>query len=163
MTSSTGCGSGVFAGATGLHLNNMLGEEDLTGHGRPRPGERLTSMMAPTIAEGPDGAVLVAGSSGSARIRSAMHRVLVALIEHGLEPREAVDLPRIHVTAAGLDCEHGFPAETLAELERLGERVISWPDRNLYFGGAQVATLRAGRFAAAGDPRRGGGAVVVEP
>ncbi len=163
MTSSTGCGSGVFAGITGLHLNNMLGEEDLTGHGRPRPGERLTSMMSPTIAEGPDGSVLVAGSSGSARIRSAMHRVLGALIEHGLEPREAVDLARIHVTPAGLDCEHGFPAETLTELERLGERVISWPDRNLYFGGAQVATLRAGTFAAAGDPRRGGDAVVVQP
>jgi gamma-glutamyltranspeptidase/glutathione hydrolase len=153
----------VFAGATGLHLNNMLGEEDLTGHGQPRPGERLTSMMSPTIAEGPDGSVLVAGSSGSARIRSAMHRVLGALIEHGLDPREAVDLPRIHVTPAGLDCEHGFPAETLSELERLGERVISWPDRNIYFGGAQVATLRAGQFAAAGDPRRGGDAVVVQP
>ena len=38
MTSSTGCGSGMFAGSTGLHLNNMLGEEDLTGHGSPRPG-----------------------------------------------------------------------------------------------------------------------------
>ena len=61
MTSSTGCGSGVFVGSTGLHLNNMLGEEDLTGHGAPRPGERLTSMMSPTIAEGPDGSVLVAG------------------------------------------------------------------------------------------------------
>ena len=92
-----------------------------------------------------------------------MHRVLGALIEHGLEPREAVDLPRIHVTPAGLDCEHGFPPDTLAGLERLGERVISWPDRSIYFGGAQVATLRAGLLKAAGDPRRGGDAVVVEP
>lgn len=163
MTSSTGCGSGVFAGRTGLHLNNMLGEEDLTGHGQPRPGERLTSMMSPTIADGPDGSVLVAGSSGSARIRSAMHRVLGALIEHGLEPREAVDLPRIHVTPAGLDCEFGFPAATLAELEGMGERVIAWPDTSIYFGGAQVAVLRGGRLGAAGDPRRGGDAVVVEP
>jgi gamma-glutamyltranspeptidase/glutathione hydrolase len=163
MTSSTGCGSGVFAGTTGLHLNNMLGEEDLTGYGAPRPGERLTSMMSPTIAEGPDGAVLVAGSSGSARIRSAMLRVLSALIEHGLEPRDAVDLPRIHVTPAGLDCEFGFPEATLHELAELGERVIAWPDRNIYFGGAQVATFRDGRLAAAGDPRRGGDAVVVGP
>jgi gamma-glutamyltranspeptidase len=91
-----------------------------------------------------------------------MHRVLGAMIEHGLEPREAVDLPRIHVTRAGLDCEYGFEAETLRELERMGEHVIAWPDRNIYFGGAQVATLRAGRFAAAGDPRRGGDAVVVQ-
>ena len=35
MTCSTGCGSGVFVGDTGLHMNNMLGEEDLTG-GRRR-------------------------------------------------------------------------------------------------------------------------------
>ena len=41
--------------------------------------------------------------------------------------------------------------------------MIAWPDRNIYFGGAQVATSRGGRFAAAGDPRRGGDAVVVGP
>ena len=150
MTSSTGCGSGVFAGSTGLHLNNMLGEEDLTGHGQPRPGERLTSMMSPTIAEGPDGSVLVAGSSGSARIRSAMHRVLGALIEHGLEPREAVDLPRIHVTPAGLDCEYGFPGRDVARARAAGRA------RHLVAGSQHLLRRCAGGDAAR-RPVRGGG------
>ncbi len=163
LTSSTGCGSGVFVGDTGLHLNNMLGEEDLMGRRRLRPGDRLTSMMSPTIVEGPDGVLHVAGSSGSARIRSAMYRVLTGLIDHGLDPRAAVDLPRLHVSAAGIDCEVGFPAATLRELEAGGETIIAWPDRNIYFGGAQVATRRGARLAAAGDDRRGGDAVVVEP
>jgi gamma-glutamyltranspeptidase/glutathione hydrolase len=161
LTSSTGCGSGVFIGDTGLHLNNMLGEEDLTGHGALAIGSRLTSMMAPSVVEGPDGLLAVLGSSGSARIRSALHRVVSAVVEYGLDPREAVDLPRIHVTADGLDCEHGFEPAVLDELEALGERVVRWPDRNLYFGGAQVAVARGGRLLAAGDPRRGGDSAVV--
>jgi gamma-glutamyltranspeptidase/glutathione hydrolase len=163
MTSSTGCGSGVFVADTGLHLNNMLGEEDLTGHHVPRAGSRLTSMMSPTIATGRDGRLIVAGSSGSARIRSAMHRVLVGLIENDLSPAEAIELPRIHVGPGGLDCEPGFPEATLAELEAMGEPVVRWPDRSLYFGGAQIAVSHHGLVDAAGDPRRGGDAVTVLP
>jgi gamma-glutamyltranspeptidase/glutathione hydrolase len=89
--------------------------------------------------------------------------VLVGLIEHGLTPREAVDLPRVHIGPGGLDCEYGFPSETLTRLEELGEPVVRWPDRNLYFGGAQVAVARRGVVDAAGDPRRGGDAVTVLP
>ena len=47
LSASLGSGSGVVVPGTGIHLNNMLGEADLvTG---ARPGERLTSMMAPSI------------------------------------------------------------------------------------------------------------------
>jgi gamma-glutamyltranspeptidase/glutathione hydrolase len=50
LSSSTGCGSGVFVPGTGIQLNNMLGELDLNPVGRAtRPGRRLTSMMAPSI------------------------------------------------------------------------------------------------------------------
>ena len=102
-------------------------------------------------------------SSGSARIRSALHRVVTALIDHDLPPREAIELPRIHPSSAGLDCEHGFPGETLVALEAAGELVVRWPDRNIYFGGTQVALSRHGLLAAAGDPRRGGHGIVVAP
>ena len=52
VTCSNGTGSGVVVPGTGVHLNNMLGEEDLNPHGFHRipPGRRVSSMMSPTLA-----------------------------------------------------------------------------------------------------------------
>src|SRR5207253_696581 len=51
VTCSNGTGSGVLVPGTGIHLNNMLGEEDLNplGYHTHEPGTRVTSMMAPTL------------------------------------------------------------------------------------------------------------------
>ena len=51
VTCSNGSASGVIVPGTGVHLNNMLGEQDLNplGFHRHPPGRRLPSMMAPTI------------------------------------------------------------------------------------------------------------------
>lgn len=165
MTSSTGCGSGVFVADSGIHMNNMLGEEDLVPEGVPPllPGDRMTSMMSPTMVLGPDGMEVVLGSSGSARIRSAIARVVGAIVDDGLDPQAAIDLPRLHPTRDGLDVEPGFASAALAALEEAGERLVRWPDRDIYFGGAQVAERRRGRLLAGGDPRRGGAGVVVLP
>jgi gamma-glutamyltranspeptidase/glutathione hydrolase len=164
MTVSTGTGSGVFVGDTGIHMNNILGEEDLVAEGtRVRAGHRLTSMMAPTHLAGPDGFEAVVGSSGSARIRSALYRVITGLVDHDLSAREAVDLARLHPTATALDLEGGTPHASVEALRQAGEVVLAWPDRNVYFGGAQVAARRHGRLEAAGDPRRGGAGMVVGP
>src|SRR5207249_7563065 len=77
FTASNGSHSGVIVPGTGLHLNNMMGEEDLAAGRHLRPGHRLTSMQAPTLLER-DGAVrLVVGSSGSNRLRSAITQVIV--------------------------------------------------------------------------------------
>jgi gamma-glutamyltranspeptidase/glutathione hydrolase len=166
MTCSTGCGSGWFAGDSGVHLNNMLGETDLALASRVlRPSDRITSMMSPTIVLGADGEIrLVVGSSGSVRIRSAVTQVLTRALDGHLTLREAVEAPRIHPEGELLDCEGGIPSEVLDALEAAGEQVVRWPDRNLYFGGAQaVAAHPGGRLEAAGDPRRGGAGTVVSP
>ena len=51
VTCSNGSCSGVVVPGTGVHLNNMLGEEDLNplGYHRHKPGTRVPSMMAPTV------------------------------------------------------------------------------------------------------------------
>ncbi len=51
VTCSNGSASGVIVPGTGVHLNNMLGEQDLNplGFHRHPPGRRMPSMMAPTI------------------------------------------------------------------------------------------------------------------
>src|SRR5207244_371898 len=75
VTCTNGEGSGVVVPGTGMHLNNIMGEEDLSplGFFRAPPGLRMPSMMAPTVVLGADGQVeLVLGSAGSNRIRSAI-------------------------------------------------------------------------------------------
>jgi gamma-glutamyltranspeptidase/glutathione hydrolase len=163
MTCSTGCGSGWFAGDTGVHMNNMLGESDLALATLVlRPSDRITSMMSPTLVLA-DGAVrLVVGSSGSARIRSAVTQVLTRALDGSMSLQDCVEAPRIHPEGELLDCEGGFAEDVLDALAASGERVVRWPGRNLYFGGAQAVAARAGGgLEAAGDPRRGGAGRVV--
>ena len=102
----------------------MLGETDLDVASRTlHPGMRLTSMMAPSLVLGEGGVELVVGSSGSARIRSAIVQVVVAALDFGLPLQEAVELARVHPEGEALDCEGGIPAATLDALEAAGERV----------------------------------------
>jgi gamma-glutamyltranspeptidase/glutathione hydrolase len=164
LSSSTGSGSGVIVPGTGIYLNNMLGEYDLVGGRPPRPGARLTSMMAPTIALAPDGRPrLVVGSAGSARLRGAIMQIVVNVLQHGLGVEAAVNAPRIHVDEPHVHCEGGHDP---AELDRVAERgydLVRWRRRNLFFGGAAaVEMLPDGSEAAAGDPRRGGAGVLVD-
>ena len=163
LSTSTGSGSGVIVPGTGIYLNNMLGEYDLVGGRPPRPGVRLTSMMAPTIAVRPDGSPrLVVGSAGSARLRGAIMQIVVNALEHGLGVEEAIDAPRIHVDGEHVHCEGGHEQAELDRLAALGYEVVRWRRRNLFFGGAAAVELGTdGSLAAAGDPRRGGAGVLV--
>lgn len=157
LSASLGSGSGVVVPGTGIHLNNMLGELDLMG--ASQPGERLTSMMAPSLVLSNGRPRLVIGSAGSARLRGAILQV-VGNVVAGMPVREAVDAPRVHVDEGVVHCEDPGVADAL---EAEGRTVVRWREPNLYFGGVSAVELRAdGVLAAAGDPRRGGAGVVVE-
>ena len=105
FTASNGSHSGVIVPGTGLHLNNMMGEEDLAAGRHLGPGNRLTSMQAPTLIEADGGVRLVVGSSGSNRLRSAITQVVVNIERHGMHVDDAVSAPRVHVEGDRLDCE----------------------------------------------------------
>ena len=157
LSCSLGSGSGVVVPGTGLHLNNMLGEVHLVAE--VKPGERLNSMMAPSLLLQDGRPRLVLGSAGSTRLRSAVLQVVANVAGRGLDVREAVDAPRIHVEGGVAHCEDSTAAD---ELEAAGYPVVRWRERNLFFGGVSAVEIRAdGSLAAAGDPRRGGGSVVV--
>lgn len=162
VTSSNGEGSGLIVPGTGIHLNNMLGEEDLNPHGFHRfpPGRRLPSMMAPTVVLRDGRPELVVGSAGSNRIRSALLQTIVAVVDHGLSADAAVRAPRIHYEDGVVYAEPG--ADTAA-LEAAGQAVARFRARNLFFGGVQAVECdrETGRLSGCGDPRRGGAAVVA--
>ncbi len=163
VTCTNGEGSGVVVPGTGIHLNNIMGEEDLSPmgfFGYP-PGRRMPSMMAPTVVLDPGGAVeLVVGSAGSNRIRSAILQVVVNAVDHGMPAGAAVGAPRLHAEG---DQVYAEPGIDLAALRAAGHEVIAFREQNLFFGGAQAVEpdRGSGTPSGGGDPRRGGAAVIA--
>ncbi|WP_299439298.1 gamma-glutamyltransferase [uncultured Rhodospira sp.] len=160
-TVSNGEGCGHMVPGLGFMLNNMLGEEDLNPNGffGWRPDERVSSMMAPSLLERPDGTVMALGSGGSNRIRTALLQVICGLVAGERAPAEAVEASRLHMERGHLDIEAGWDAESVAALAAACSEHRVWPDRSMFFGGVHVALRHAdGTFEAVGDPRRGGAA-----
>src|SRR5829696_5263435 len=166
VTCSNGSCSGVIVPGTGMHLNNMLGEQDLNplGFHRHVSGRRIPSMMAPTVVLRDGRPEVALGSAGSNRIRSAILQSILNVIDEGMEAQAAVERPRIHFEDGVVEAEPGVDPDALAALERDGWRVQRWREKNLYFGGAQAVKRDpdTGELSGGGDPRRGGVAVLAD-
>jgi gamma-glutamyltranspeptidase / glutathione hydrolase len=152
LTSSLGLGSGDFLPGFDLHLNSMLGEVDLV-RGPLEPGERMESMMAPTLALDDAGTpVLATGAAGGTRLRTALTTVVSGALDEGLTAVAAVERPRFHPAGSIVNAEPGVDEDGLAQLENRGWTVRRWPAPHHYFGGVSAVT----EGGAAGDPRRSG-------
>jgi gamma-glutamyltranspeptidase/glutathione hydrolase len=161
VTCTNGEGSGIVVPGTGVHVNNMMGEQDLSplGFFTHPPGRRLPSMMAPTVVLRDGEPELVVGSAGANRIRSAILQVIVGAIDHGRDATAAVEAPRLHFEDGLVYAEPGIPEEGL---EAAGYTLARFRGINLFFGGVQAAErLEDGSLSGAGDPRRGGAAVLA--
>ncbi len=158
LTVSNGEGCGELIGDRGLMLNNMLGEEDLNPRGfhRWRPDTRMTSMMAPTLLELPDGSRIALGSGGSNRIRSAILQVIVNRLALGMRLDAAISAPRMHLEGGLLSLEPGFPAAEVTDLCKRWPHHHCWDEQSLFFGGVHAVEFSASGARGAGDPRRGG-------
>ena len=158
LSSTLGSGSGVFR--SGTQLNNMLGELDVIGPGEKSPGERLASMMTPTLVLDAARPQLVIGSAGSVRLAGAIAQVTWRFLR-GMHVADAIRAPRLHVEGTTLHLEGGWPDGDVVALPASWD-VNRWDGLNLFFGGVQAVESTAdGAFQAAGDPRRGGVGIVV--
>ncbi|HEX3392277.1 MAG TPA: gamma-glutamyltransferase [Solirubrobacteraceae bacterium] len=160
VTCTNGEGSGVVVPGTGIHLNNVMGEEDLSPlgfHTHPA-GRRMPSMMAPSVVMRAGEVELVLGSAGSNRIRSAILQTIVGVVDRGLSAQEAVRAPRVHFEGGIVYHEPGLELERTGVVER---EVVRFHDLNMFFGGVQAVQRRGEELLGAGDPRRGGVAVVA--
>jgi gamma-glutamyltranspeptidase/glutathione hydrolase len=129
----------------------MLGEVDLVREPLVA-GERMASMMAPSLALADGRPVLAIGSAGGTRLRTALVGVAAAILDEGLDPVEAVERPRFHRAGDVVNAEPGVDEDALGELAAAGLHVRRWPGRHHYFGG--VSLIAAAGPAA--DPRRSG-------
>jgi len=156
LTTSLGLGSGDYVPGLDLHLNSMLGEADLV-RGALEPGERMGSMMAPSVVLGDGSTELVIGAAGGTRLRSALIEVAAGVLDEGLSAGDAVARPRLHASEGRVQLEPGFSDATVGALERKGFEVRVWPAQHHFFGGVSLVTPND----AAGDPRRSGAAAQV--
>ncbi len=159
MTCSNGEGSGYFAPDSGVMLNNMMGEDDLhpDGFHSAEPGERVFSMMSPSLLLKDGHVQLVIGSGGSKRIRTAVSQVLKQVVDFNRPLQQAVDAPRLYLDEDCLQVEPGFSQSALSAVkDRLPVNI--WPERDVYFGGVHAVIPGV---EGAGDPRRGGAVVIV--
>ena len=130
----------------------MLGEHDLV-RGPLVPGERMQSMMAPTLAFDGEGLELAIGAAGGTRLRTALVGCSPAILDEGLAPQEAIDRPRFHVAGDVVNAEPGVDEDgARARSRRAGCPCAAGPTRHHYFGGVSAS---AGAGAGA-DPRRSG-------
>ena len=158
LSSTLGSGSGIFRGGT--QLNNMLGELDVIGPEEKRPGERLASMMTPTLVLAGGRPRIVIGSAGSVRLAGAIAQVTWRILR-GEHVGHAIRAPRVHVEGTTVHLEGGWPDAAAASLPGTWD-VVRWEGINLFFGGVQaVLCAEDGTLEAAGDPRRGGAGIVV--
>ena len=159
VTCSNGTGSGLIVPGTGVHVNNMLGEEDLNplGFHKHPGGVRLPSMMSPTVILNDGRLEAGLGSGGSNRIRSAILQAIIRMLDEGLEAQEAVESARMHLEGSVLNAEPGIDEAALVRLAETYE-VIRWPGQNVFFGGVHAVKRdpQSGELSGGGDPRRGG-------
>ena len=111
---------------------------------------RLPTMMTPTIIMKENQPLILLGSGGSNRIRSAIVQVILNCIDKGIGLEEAILSPRIHLEGNQLYFEPGIDICDNDVPEHIS--LHPFEEKNLFFGGVNAVSLTEG----GSDPRRGG-------
>ena len=113
------------------------------------------STIAPTIVLEDGRATMVVGAPGGGRIPTEILQNMVYVLDYGLDPLEALRLPRIYpsATARTVQLENGFPAAVLGEIRRMGYEPTSES-----FGYARLYMIvrDRDRWIGVADPRHDG-------
>ena len=149
---------------SGFLLNNELtdfafapAEEGQQVANRVEPGKRPRSSMAPTIVfDAFDRVYVITGSPGGSQIINFVGKTLVGILDWGLDPQEAVDLPNFGSRNGPTELEAGTEAEGwAAALEAMGHEV-NVTEMN---SGIQAIVVTPAGLAGGADSRREGVAI----
>jgi gamma-glutamyltranspeptidase/glutathione hydrolase len=161
-----GFGTGIVPKGFGFTLQNRGHNFNLDPNhpNALEPRKRPYHTIIPAMVTREDGSLYASyGVMGGFMQPQGHVQVLSALVDHGLDPQSALDLPRvcIDVEEAGgqVALEEGIPANVISDLETMGHPVysVSGYDRSL-FGRGQVILRDAetGVLCAGSDPRADG-------
>jgi len=156
-------GAKVVVEGTGIILNNEMKNFGSRGPNAMAPGKRMRTMIAPTILL-KDGKTFAAlGTPGAARIVSTMTLLVSNLVDFGMGIQEAIEAPRFYArdTETDLSIEARVPTATVEALAKMGYRIKTYRDFDLFFGGAQgiVVDPKTRLRMGGADPRRDGAVV----
>ena len=157
VTTTNGEGCGYILPGTGIMMNNMLGETDLNplGFHAYKHSMRLPTMVSPSMIMQNDKPLLLLGSGGSNRIRSAIVQVIINFLIKGMNISDAINAPRMHLEGKdifhepGIEIDHGLLIDDFS--------IYPFEDKNLFFGGVNAVTRDGG----CSDPRRGGSCQII--
>lgn len=165
MTSTIENGFGSRVMVRGYLLNNELTDFSFRSHQDGRaianavaPGKRPRSSMAPTIVLRQGVPVLILGSPGGSRIIPFVANTLVAMLDWGMGPAQAVAMPHMLNRFGTFELEQGTAAEAMAApMQALGYEVKIGP---LNSGLHVISRTPDGTgWLGAADPRREGQAM----
>ena len=166
-------GSGVTAGDTGILLNNRMAYWHLEdGHpNRLQPGKRVRhTMNAPLVLKNGK-PWCVFGTPGADNQVQVNFQVLVAMIDHGYDPQQALEMPRWTCTQPGqaanyphtgedsVTLEGRFAKDTVEALKKKGHKVKVVGDLEGPCSVEAIRILDNGVRMAGSDPRRDGWAL----
>ena len=166
-----GFGTGIVPKGFGFTLQNRGHNFSLDPNhpNRLEPRKRPYHTIIPAMVTRADGSLFASyGVMGGFMQPQGHVQVLSALVDDGLDPQAALDLPRfcIDVEESGgrVALEDGIPESVVSQLEKLGHPVylVSGYDRSL-FGRGQVILRDAetGVLCAGSDPRADGCAMTI--
>ncbi|MEO7363753.1 MAG: gamma-glutamyltransferase, partial [Gemmatimonadaceae bacterium] len=178
VTQTLGTWGGNFYVAPGLGFlsNDKLTSygTDPTQYGSRLPFARHGSTLAPTIVFKGRKPVFAVGAAGNAWITSAVYQSLIGALDFGMNPQQALELPRFLPGGGGppgtggapasynIQMEDGFSPDVIKALRAMGFGVSFVSLRGELREGYGAAVSIDGKNVMAGaDPRRAGAAGAV--
>jgi gamma-glutamyltranspeptidase/glutathione hydrolase len=157
-------GSGIVAEGTGMLLQNRgcYFSLDPDHVNRLEPRKRTMHTLIPAMATRDGRPWAVFGTMGGDGQPQLQTQVLVNLVDHGLEPVEALARPRLRVVAGGaaVTLEADYPGA--AELARSDQQMQLMPAGHHSFGHAHAILIDGpSTWRAGADPRSDGAAQIV--
>lgn len=160
MTTTIEAAFGSRLMVRGFLLNNELTDfsfrpavDGLPVANRVEGGKRSRSSMSPTLVFDGEGRLhLVVGSPGGSQIINYVMKTVIAVVDWGLDPQAAIELPNISNRNGASEIERRADADALARsLAARGHKV----ERGLLVSGLQaIQILPDGTLLGGADPRR---------
>jgi len=150
-------GSGILAPESGVMLHNRgLGFSlDPQHPNAVRPNRRPMHTIIPAMLAKDGQTAMSFGVMGGHYQPVGQAWVLSSMLDHGLDPQAALDLPRLFAFDGRVEIERGAPEAACAALRRRGHTTVAADPPH---GGGQAIWIdrAAGALVAGSDPRKDG-------